>query len=168
VSQVVRLVDDSGYRRGETLEYLTWVWIPRFVWPDKPTIAKGQWFASEIGQGFYLPSGAFSNSINMTIPGELYLNYGWLGIVVGCSLIGALFSLLWRSADFWHGGANPWGNALGFFLLYCGAVVVIDLQIVVSMIAASLVLLAAAMWTRSSQNRKQGLQALRPGIASRP
>ena len=168
VSQVVRLVDDSGYRQGETLEYLAWVWIPRFVWPDKPMVAKGQWFAAEIGQGFYLASGMFSNTINMTIPGELYLNFGWLGIVVGCLLIGALFRLVWQSADFWKGGANPWGNALGFFLLYCGAVVVIDLQLIVSLIASYLVLLAVATWTRSTQGRNRRVQAVGPGITRRP
>lgn len=155
VSQVVRLAEETGFRRGETLEYLGWVWIPRFVWPGKPQIAKGQWFAAEIGRGFFLPSGAFSNSINMTIPGELYLNLSWPGIVVGCLLIGALLSLLWQTAEVWRPGSNPWGSALGFFLLYCGAVFIVDLQMVVTMMAAYLVFLAAAAWTRATQARKE-------------
>lgn len=94
----------------------------------------------------------------MTIPGELYLNFSWLGIVAGCALVGALLSLGWRAAEAWAPGANPWGSALGFFLLYCGAVVTIDLQIVVTMIAAYLVFLAAAAWTRATQARR-----IRPG-----
>ena len=116
-SQIFELVEKNGFYNGESVSYFFYVFIPRLIWPEKPIIATGQWFAKEIGMGSILESGRFSNSINMTIPGELYLNFGWTGVVVGCTCVGFLFILIWESTKFWDSENNLPGILLSFHLL---------------------------------------------------
>ena len=83
LSQVVRIADAEGYYYGATLEYLSYAFIPRIIWPEKPLITPGQWFAEKIGRGSQISETQFSNSIDMSVAGELYLNFGWAGAIVG-------------------------------------------------------------------------------------
>jgi hypothetical protein len=98
LSQVVAIADAEGFYEGRTLAYLAYVFIPRAIWSDKPTITPGRWFAEKLGRGTYLPGVGFSNAINMTVPGELYLNFGWLGTIAGLALMGVLYHLFWDAA----------------------------------------------------------------------
>jgi hypothetical protein len=82
-----------------------------------------------------------TNSVNMTIPGELYLNYGWLGVVSGLGIFGWLLALLWDRAAFWRASANTLGSAFGYYLLWVGLTMAADLQIVVTLIAMYLLFL---------------------------
>lgn len=145
LSQIGLLVDQRGFLRGSTLEYLGFAFVPRFLWPAKPKIAKGAWFAYQIGQAILRPDGTYGNSVNMTVPGELYLNFGWSGVVVGSYLFGALLALFWAAAMFWTDTNNPFGTAFGFYLLWIGVGLVADLQIVVTLFAMYLLLLAGSL-----------------------
>ena len=144
LSQLRLLVDQGGFLHGSTLEYLGFAFVPRFLWPAKPKIAKGAWFAYRIGQAFVRPDGTYTNSINMTVPGELYLNFGWAGVVIGSYLFGALLALFWSTAMFWTDNNNPFGSAFGFYLLWIGVSLVADLQIVVTLVAMYLLFLAGS------------------------
>jgi len=145
LSQVGLLVDKEGFLRGSTLEYLGFAFVPRFLWPAKPKIAKGAWFAYRIGEALVRPDGTYSNSINMTVPGELYLNFGWVGVVVGSYLFGVLLALFWSTAMFWTDNNNPLGTAFGFYLLWIGVSLVADLQILVTLLAIYLLFLAGSV-----------------------
>ncbi len=116
LTQVVRLVDEGGFYKGQTLRYLFYVFIPRIVWPDKPEVAPGQWFAEKIGRGQRLGA-RFSNAVNMTIPGELYLNFGWLGAIAGLALTGLIYLLFWEATAFHESVRNPIANLMAFGLL---------------------------------------------------
>jgi hypothetical protein len=146
VSQIGRIVDEDGFLDGSTLEYLGFAFIPRFLWPEKPLIAKGAWFALRIGQANIARDGRITNSVNMTIPGELYLNYAWPGVVLGCSIFGMLLAALWTRTDFWTRRNNILGSAFGFYLLWVGLNLGADLQILVTLIATYLVFLAASLF----------------------
>jgi len=137
LSQVGRVVREDGFLNGETLEYLPYAFIPRAIWPEKPTIAKGAWFALRIGQANVSRDGRISNSVNMTIPGELYLNFGWSGVLLGCWIFGTILGLLWSRTEFWSSSDNVLGSAYGFYLLWVwvGLTLGADLQILVTMIA---------------------------------
>jgi len=143
LSQIGRLTQQSGYLRGQTLTYLAFAFIPRVIWPDKPTIAKGQWFAFRIGQAIEKPDGTYSSAVNMTVPGELYLNFGWIGVALGCFGLGALFAVLWSRTAFWTESRNVLGSALGFYLLWTAFGAGADLQIVVTLIAMYLLFVVA-------------------------
>ena len=135
LTQVARIVEEDGHLGGETLEYLGYAFIPRVLWRDKPKIAKGAWFALRIGQARITEGGYITNSVNMTIPGELYLNYGWPGVVIGLAAFGWVLALLWDRAGFWRATSNTLGSAFGYYLLWVGLTMAADLQIVVTLVA---------------------------------
>jgi hypothetical protein len=148
LSQIGRLVDEEGYLRGQTLAYLAYAFIPRFLWPQKPAIAKAAWFALHIGLAYVRSDGQISNAINMTIPGELYLNYGWDGVFVGVAAF-------WRTTDFWSRPRSVLGTAFAFYLMWpwIGFSLGGDLQILVTIIAVYLVLVAVGLMLPSGRVR---------------
>ena len=151
LSQVANLTERDGFYGGETLEYLGYAFIPRVLWPEKPVIAKGQWFAFQIGRAWEIETGRYTNSINMTIPGELYLNFGWLGLAVGCFAVGAYFMLVWRATRFWARDDNHLGQALGFYLLFIAMSLGADLQMLVTLTAMYALFALASFWMRRSE-----------------
>lgn len=116
LTQVMRLVDEGGYYHGETLKYLAYVFVPRALWRNKPTIAPGQWFAEKIGRGQRLTDNRFSNAVNMTVPGELFLNFGWTGTAAGLALMSLLYFLVWEATAFLASPRNPIANLMAFGL----------------------------------------------------
>lgn len=153
LTQVARVVEEDGFLGGETLEYMAYAWIPRFLWPEKPIIAKGAWFAQRIGQA-RLVNGRPTNSINMTISGEFYMNFGWMGALLGPLAFGGFLALLWNTTSFWASRENVIGPAFGFYLLWVGVIGGADVQIVVTMIAMYLMFLAAgALFSKSTVTR---------------
>ena len=149
LSQIGYLAERDGYLEGATLEYLGYAFIPRFIWPEKPRIAKGAWFALEIGQAHVRSDGSITNSVAMSIPGELYLNFGWVGVAIGCLLYGALLAVFWTRTDFWRDGRNALGSMFGFYLLWIGFGLGADLQIVVTVTAVYLVFVTAGIIWRT-------------------
>jgi len=143
LSQVGRVADEDGFLHGETLRYLEFVFVPRFLWPDKPIIQKGGWFAWRIGQAWVRADGRYSNSINMTVPGELYLNYGWSGLIVGCAVFGAFVALLWSRTAFWSPRGGAVAAGFGYYLFWTSLTLAADLQSVVTLIATYCIFVAA-------------------------
>ena len=146
LTNIFDLVGRNGYYDGSTLEYMAFAFIPRFIWPGKPIIAKGRWFALEIGQAIDYGGGVVNNSINMTIPGELYLNYSYLGLFIGCFIFGFLIAQFWNTTPgFWEDDDNLMGNFFGFYLLFLGLFSLgADLQAIVTVTAIYLLTLAAS------------------------
>lgn len=161
LSQIGRLVEEDGFYGGSTLEYLGTAFIPRFLWPDKPLIAKGSWFAVRIGQGYIKPDGLSNNSVNMTVPGELYLNFGWLGVFIGCLIFGAIIAILWLRTNFWTDSQNTFGAAFGFFLFWFAIWLGIDLQVLVTLVAMYLTLSFAGLAYRSAFQTPQASPSTR-------
>jgi len=87
---VVLDATDEGYplQHGKTLADLLYFYVPRAFWPGKPesySMFFGREFlaaTSDAGESFFTPS----------LPGELYLNFGVMGLLVGGLLTG---QLLW-------------------------------------------------------------------------
>lgn len=132
ISHIIRLTEKNGYYEGKTLNYLGYVFIPRFIWPEKPLIRQGQWFALEIGNAYKDRQGRINNSINMTVPGEFYLNYGWAGLVFGCIVFGWLIAWIWKQTNY-H---SLYGWVFRFYLIFLGLFSLgADLQIVPTLIA---------------------------------
>lgn len=154
LSQVVRIVEEDGYYRGRTLAYWKYIWIPRILWRNKPKTATGAWFAHRLDNTYQRKEyqGTHSWSANMTIPGELYLNFGWGGASLGSLLIGYFAALLWRATGFGEEideiTSSFFGNLLAFFLI-TGALFNFgaDLQFVVNLMAMYLLaLIFSHLW----------------------
>ena len=70
--------DDHWYG-ASLLPLLTW-FIPRFIYPDKPSISIGRWYAETI-LGW---SDDSRSEAAMTVAGDGYLNFGIFGILIFC------------------------------------------------------------------------------------
>jgi hypothetical protein len=86
---VTRTGVDVPFQYGATLAPLAATFIPGILWPDKPSIAVGQvfnrtFFGGDVGDTYISPSHV----------GEVYWNFGWIGIVVIMPLIGALLGFV--------------------------------------------------------------------------
>lgn len=142
LSNIVNLVEKNGTYNGKASVPLLAALIPRFLWPDKPQIQLGAWFALEIGAGSRTSSGTVNNSVNMSIPGQFYLDFGWIGLAIGCFFFGALLALFWNAGDFNQSAYNLPGALWGGYLLLYGIIGIgADLQIIVSLLSTYLVFL---------------------------
>lgn len=75
---------------GVTYDYLLYGWIPRILWPDKPT-AQGANVMFALDYGLLLDSQVDTTMIGIGFLAEAYANFGLLGVVVVMFLIGCLF-----------------------------------------------------------------------------
>ncbi|MCD6064504.1 MAG: hypothetical protein K0R82_2415 [Flavipsychrobacter sp.] len=139
LTNVVGLVKTKGFFNGDASAPLLIALIPRFLWPEKPLIGLGAWFATEIGMGLQTDSW-YTNSINMTIQGHLFLDFGYLGVILGCILMGGCLALLWNSTDFYKSAFNLTGVTLGGYLLMMSLTGIgADLQILITLISYYLI-----------------------------
>jgi hypothetical protein len=75
------------YQKGWTLGYIFVSFIPRVLWPGKPGMTIGEWvYQSYAAEG--------TTDVAPTWMGELYFNFGWLGIVIGMFVMGTMFRVL--------------------------------------------------------------------------
>lgn len=75
---------DLSYQFGKTYLSLLTMPIPRGIWPDKPLPSAGVftlafWPNNWLNQGTSIPTGGF---------GEMYLNFGYVGVLAGGALFG--------------------------------------------------------------------------------
>ena len=74
------------YQGGRTLALVPTMYIPRAIWPDKPTISIGAW----IIDNYRIVGEEVESSIGPTWVGEFYLNFGVWAIAPGMLLLGML------------------------------------------------------------------------------
>lgn len=82
-TMVMQYVDRTGIKfyGKDYLTLFTW-YIPRAIWPSKPVPHKGEWVTVEI---YGRPAGS---STGQTVPGDLYMNFGTMGVIAGYFLLG--------------------------------------------------------------------------------
>lgn len=83
-----------GFAYGESLKSATIAWIPRLIWPDKPTYAGSGTFVSQY-TGLTFGKGT---SVGLGCILEFYLNFGLTGVVCGCALIAGCLRFVDRLA----------------------------------------------------------------------
>jgi hypothetical protein len=74
------------YQKGWTIGYIFLSYVPRVLWPAKPDISIGQWVTDHYGGGPEIRSNTGPSWI-----GELYFNFGLIGVVVGMFFLGVYF-----------------------------------------------------------------------------
>jgi hypothetical protein len=86
-------VRDAGtrvpFQGGWSLAYIPMTYIPRLLWPDKPRFEIGLWITHNFGSGPMI-----SSSTGATWMGELFFNFGWLGLLAGMPILGIYFRFL--------------------------------------------------------------------------
>jgi hypothetical protein len=86
--------DPIPYQYGRTYEYLVVGWVPRFLWPDKPSVNAANQFY-QVAYGLTAERDLWRVSIAAGLLTEAYINFGWLGVVGILFLIGVFL-------DFWN------------------------------------------------------------------
>jgi len=141
LSAVYGLVANHGFYKGNASLPLLVALVPRFLWPEKPLIGLGAWFAMEIGAAEQIDDW-YNNAVNMTIPGHLFLDFGWWGLAIGSFLVGLFLKILWSSVGFYEKKFNLLGTFFGVYLLFtCFLGIGADLQIIITYFSIYLVVL---------------------------
>ncbi|BCM88565.1 hypothetical protein IAD21_00398 [Abditibacteriota bacterium] len=87
---------DIPYYGGATYSYLLYGWIPRLVWPDKPSASEGASYRTDVDYQFVTPDSVGKTNIGIGFLPESYANFGIWGTVFVMALQGACFALLDR------------------------------------------------------------------------
>jgi len=81
------------FQLGKTYYPLFVKWIPRIIWPNKPVEKLGNEWARRYG---YLNVNDYTTSFNLPWLPEMYLNFGWWGVIFIPLLLGILFRWAWQ------------------------------------------------------------------------
>jgi hypothetical protein len=92
--RVMQLTERDGHIGAAPIQGLLTIFIPRFLWPDKPAYAPGAWFTWYLGEASS-PETATSATA-MMLPTELYWMFGTAGVVIGMALLAVLNFQTWR------------------------------------------------------------------------
>lgn len=96
VGFIAHEVREGGFLMGTTFDYVPYALVPRILWPDKPRVIRGGWFTFMLGMADS-PDSATTNTAQYAA-GELYWNFGLVGVLVGMGVLGALLGRLWQMA----------------------------------------------------------------------
>jgi hypothetical protein len=102
-----------SYWGGETYLPLITSYIPRALFPNKPTERTGNNFGRRYN---YLGSNDYTTSFNLPWLVEMYANFGSLGVVIGMPLLGLLLAFLEQKLN--RPGMNPLEFVIGATVLF--------------------------------------------------
>jgi hypothetical protein len=109
------------YQYGETYSYFAVALIPRVLWPNKPQAGNANGFFA-VTYGITNEEGAKVTTFGVSILGEAFINFGWLGVLSIMLLQGVIISLLERM----FGGpqSGPGGQAvfIAFFVFFLNGI----------------------------------------------
>jgi len=80
---------DLDYLHGESLLKIFIAPIPRSLWPDKPLLALNKFVEDEVLQR------DTSSGVPPGFVGEMYMNFGYFGVIVGNLLVGIFMSIIY-------------------------------------------------------------------------
>ena len=84
------------YQYGRLYSYMAVTFIPRFIWPDKPSMNEANRFY-QVAYGLNDESALDSVSIGVGTMTESYISFGWLGVVGIMFLLGVFYDLYQRT-----------------------------------------------------------------------
>jgi O-antigen polysaccharide polymerase Wzy len=93
VAHVLELTPSQvPFQEGQTYSYLGVTLIPRFLWPDKPSVSEANRFY-QLAYGLSDSRSVETTSIAVGSMAEAYINFGWLGVIVIMCGIGAILRI---------------------------------------------------------------------------
>jgi hypothetical protein len=102
------------YQYGSLYSYMLITFIPRFVWPDKPSVNEANQFY-QVAYGLTDEDELEHVSIAVGVLTEAYINFGWFG-VVGIMFLGGIFFDIYQRT-FLSSEAGVFMNAMGIVLI---------------------------------------------------
>lgn len=91
---VMQLAEQDPLIGTVLIEGLVTIFIPRFLWPDKPVYTPGAWFTWYLGYADSPETATTSTA--MMLSTELYWTFGIFGVIVGMALLAVLYFYTWR------------------------------------------------------------------------
>lgn len=100
--------EQIDYQFGATLKMVFQIWLPSLIFPDKPPTAPGVftlalWPEKWFDEATTMPPGLF---------GEFYMNFGWMGALIGAFLAGFICGVVYRRAIYKDGDVQFGAYAL--------------------------------------------------------
>jgi len=95
------------YWYGESYVTIFTTFIPRFLWPDKPSKNLGQAFGHRYS---FIGDDDTWTSWNFPQLAEMYANFGWWGIIFGMPLLGLIYRLIYGALN--HPNAGDGGKVI--------------------------------------------------------
>ncbi len=109
------------YQYGKTYSFFLVSFIPRLLWPDKPTAGSANGFYA-VTYGITSEEGAKTTTFGVSILGEAFMNFGWPGVILIMLVQGILIGAMQHS----FGGkvSGPGGQAvfLCFFVYFLNGI----------------------------------------------
>jgi hypothetical protein len=140
-SAVIAETPVVGYRYGATYLPLLTKWVPRAIWKNKPLEDLGNRWAKEYG---FLSQYDDSTSFNLPWLPEMFMNFGWFGIVGISFLIGLISAAIW--SVFVRSASSSQHFAAGLLLCSSFFFPESNLSIDIGNMMISLMVILAASW----------------------
>jgi len=109
------------YQYGKTYSFFLVSFIPRIVWPDKPTAGSANGYYA-VTYGVTSEEGAKTTTFGVSILGEAFMNFGWPGVILIMLVQGIFIGAMQHS----FGGkiSGPGGQAvfLCFFVYFLNGI----------------------------------------------
>jgi O-antigen polysaccharide polymerase Wzy len=138
------------HQYGATYLAIPLGFIPRILWPDKPTYQ----FDNEIGRvSGYLQPNDYRTSIKYGYFGEAYLNFGWLGLTVGLFMIGMMFRIAYAKLVGLQGRQSPTATLLYSLILLDIATIETPLGPAIGGATREAVVLVVLLWLLTRARR---------------
>lgn len=109
---VRRTPSEVPFWNGQTYLSLAGSFVPRFMWPDKPTKELGQAFGHRYRFIYWTNT---STAINLPVLVEFFINFSTLGVIIGMGLVGVIYRILDVAVN--RPGQNPLVSMMGAVLL---------------------------------------------------
>jgi type IV secretory pathway VirB2 component (pilin) len=90
-SRIIEMDEPFLYGRS-FLNFFISLGPPRFIWEDKPVISEG----SDFGHRSGLLAPDVKSTVGVTMVGDLYMNFGLAGVILGMFLIGIFFRFIYE------------------------------------------------------------------------
>jgi hypothetical protein len=145
---IIRTPREIPYWGGQTYLSLVGSFVPRVLWPDKPTKELGQAFGHRYG---YIGNSDTNTALNLPILVEFYANFGIAGVIGGMFLVGLIYFVLDRTVN------SPGQDSLHSLV---GVVILIPLANIESDFSlgfGGLILNGAALWFVLRTIRRSGM-----------
>jgi hypothetical protein len=151
---IIRTPAEIPYWNGETYLSLVGAFVPRFLWPDKPTKELGQAFGHRYG---YVGVNDQSTALNLPILVEFYVNFGIAGVILGMCLVGCIYLVLERCVN--QSGQDTLHSLVGVVIL----VPLANIESDFSLGFGGLILNGVALWLVLRTIRRSGMASNRTG-----
>ena len=109
------------YQHGKTYSFFAVAFIPRLLWPDKPTAGSANGFYA-VTYGVTTEEGAKTTTFGVSILGEAFMNFGWAGVVFIMLLQGILIGVMQHSFGGFESGPGGQAVFLAFFVYFLNGI----------------------------------------------